>query len=93
MRKVIVIFCTLISLCSLVYATDSEILESQQESLGISEFINASKKYTSETFKDLDIQNIFQDAITGRIGNTKIFNNLLNILNYIRDIKISYHKK
>ena len=85
MKKVIVIFCTLISLCNLVYATDSEILKSQQESLGISEFINTSKKYTNETVKDLDIQNIFQDAITGRIGNTNLFNNLLNILG--REIK------
>lgn len=80
MKKVIIIFCTLISLCNLKYATDSEILESQQESLGISDFINTSKKYTNETLGNIDIQNIFKEAITGRIGNTNLFNNILNIL-------------
>lgn len=80
MKKVIVIFCTLISLCNLLYAADEDILKSQQESLGISDFIDTSKKYTEESFGDLDIQDIFEDAITGRIGNTNLFNNLLNIL-------------
>ena len=28
----------------------------------------------------MDIQNIFKEAITGRIGNTNLFNNILNIL-------------
>lgn len=80
MKKVIVIFCTIISLCNLVYATDTEILESQQESLGISDFISTSKKYTQESLGEVDIQDIFQNAITGRIGNTNLFNNLLNLL-------------
>lgn len=80
MKKVIVIFCTLISLCNLVHATDTEILESQQKSLGISDFIDTSKKYTEESLGEIDIQNIFQNAITGRIGNTNLFNNLLNLL-------------
>lgn len=80
MKKIIIIFCTLISLCNLVYATDAEILESQQESLGISDFIDTSKKYTEESLGEIDIQNIFQDAITGRIGNSNLFNNLLNLL-------------
>lgn len=80
MKKVIIIFCTLISLCNLIYATDLEILESQQKSLGISDFISTSKKYTNETLGNIDIQNIFKEAITGRIGNTNLFNNILNIL-------------
>lgn len=80
MRKIITIFCILISLCNLIYATDDSILESQQESLGISDFIDASKKYTQESFEDIDLQNIFEDAITGRIGNTNLFNSFLNIL-------------
>lgn len=80
MKKVIIIFSALISLCNLVYATDIEILKSQQETLGISDFINTSKKYTEDSLKNLDIQDVFQDAITGRIGNTNLFNNLLNLV-------------
>ena len=80
MRKIIIIFCILISLCNAIYATDLSILESQQKSLGISDFIDASKKYTQETFKDIDLQNIFEDAITGRIGNINLINSFLNII-------------
>lgn len=80
MRKIITIFCILISLCNLIYATDLSILESQQETLGISDFIDASRKYTEDNFEDLDLQNIFEEAITGRIGNSNLFNSFLNIL-------------
>ena len=80
MRKVIIIFCVFLSLCGLSYARDTEILKSQKETLGISDFINTSKKYTEGIFDDLNIQDIFDDAITGRIGNTNLFNNLLNLL-------------
>ena len=80
MRKIISVFCILISLCNLIYATDESVLESQKKLLGISDFINASKEYTQESFKDINLQNIFEDAITGRIGNANLFNSLLNIL-------------
>ena len=80
MKKIIVIFCILISLGNFIYATDLSILESQQKTLGISDFIDASKQYTQETFEDIDLQNIFEDAITGRIGNTNLLNSFLNIL-------------
>ena len=80
MKKVLIIFFALISLCNYVEAMDIDILNSQKEALGISDFINTSKEYTKDVLKDLDIQNIFEDAITGRIGNTNLFNNLLNLL-------------
>lgn len=80
MKKVLIIFLVLILLYTPVFAADAEILESQEESLGISKFIETSKKYTKDTFEDLEIQDIFDDAITGRIGNNNIFNSVLNIL-------------
>lgn len=80
MKKIIIIFCILMSLCNLIYATDTNILKSQQESLGISDFIEESNKYTKENFKDINLQNIFENAITGRIGNSNLFNSFLNVL-------------
>lgn len=80
MKKVLIWFLFFISMSTQIFATDEEILNSQQEALGISDFINASKQYTEDSLVDLDIQNIFEDAITGRIGNTNLFNNLLNLL-------------
>lgn len=85
MKKTVIIFLFLISLCNFIYGTDVNVIKSQQESLGISDFINTSKKYIEGNFKDIDLQNIFQSAITGRIGNTNIFNNILNIFG--REIK------
>lgn len=80
MKKVLIISLILISLYIPVFATDLDILQSQKELLGISDFIETSKKYTQESFGDLSIQDIFEDAITGRIGNSNIFNSVLNVL-------------
>ena len=80
MKKVFILFFILISLCNWVEAINIDILNSQKETLGISDFINTSKEYTKDVLKDLNIQNIFDNAITGRIGNTNLFNNLLNLL-------------
>lgn len=80
MKKILVILFVLISVNVSIFATDVNVLESQQQSLGISDFISTSKKYTNGTLDGIDLNNVFEDAITGRIGNTNFFNNLLNIL-------------
>ena len=79
MKKIIVIFLIAIffvlSINSIVIATDEnvasqeEILASQQDSLNISSFIEETKKYTQNTFEDLDMGEIFSSAITGDIDN------------------------
>lgn len=68
----------------IVYATEDtasqeEILESQQDSLNISSFIEEAQKYTEETFEDLDMGEIFSSAITGDIDNKTIFKALANM--------------
>lgn len=62
-----------------VSATES-LIDSQSDSLGISTFLSDSKKYTKETFEDLEIGDIFKESITGKIDNSKILNILLNLL-------------
>lgn len=80
MKKIITIFLICISLCNFVNGIDENILDNQQETLGISDFIETSKKYSQESLGDVDLQNVFEDAITGRMGNTNLFNNILNLL-------------
>lgn len=80
MKKMLIIFIILIFIYTPIFATDIEILESQKDSLGISEFIEMSKKYIQNDFEVLEINNIFEEAITGRIGNKNIVNSILNIL-------------
>ncbi|MCI9086950.1 MAG: stage III sporulation protein AE [Clostridia bacterium] len=50
-------------------ASQEEILSSQKDSLNISSFIKEAQKYTTDTFEDLDLGNLFSSAITGNIDN------------------------
>lgn len=40
-----------------------EILNSQKNILGISDFLNSAQKYTANNFPDLDMDNLFSNAI------------------------------
>jgi len=80
MKKIFILFVFFISIANKSFSIDTEILNSQKSALGISDFISTSKEYIGETFGELDLQNIFNEAITGRIGNSNIFNNILNML-------------
>lgn len=57
----------------------NEIIESQSNLLGINEFINQANKYTQDAFPDLNITKIFNDSISGNVGN--IFSNF-GIMNF-----------
>ena len=37
-------------------------------------------RYTNKNLDGTNIKEIFDSAITGRVGNTNLFNNLLNLL-------------
>ena len=50
-------------------ASQEEILSSQQNSLNISSFIKEAQKYTTDTFEDLDLGELFSSAITGNVDN------------------------
>jgi len=76
MKKILIIFLLVISINNIIYATDTNILDSQKEILGISDFISTSKKYIGETFEDVNLQNIFENAIIGNIEDNNIFNGI-----------------
>ena len=61
--------------------TDEEsILTSQADTLGISTFLSDSKKYTEDTFGDIDISELFTKSITGNIDNSTIINIVFSLL-------------
>lgn len=62
-----------------IYAENEEILESQKESLNLSEFISASQKYTDENLKEMDIQKLLNSAITGKVEDETLIKNAFNI--------------
>ena len=63
------------------YCTDSEeILENQQESFGISSFIEKSKQYSNDIFENIDISKIFNSAIKGDVDNKFLYKQITKII-------------
>lgn len=70
MKKIIIILIFAFSVfsTSVVYGTETEgIIEEQEEALGISGFIKQAQKYTSESFDDMNVGNLYKEAISGDI--------------------------
>ena len=80
MKQVVVLICFLLIICTnTVLATDDSILESQQESLGISAFIEESEKYTKEVFGDMDVDKLLKSAMKGEVNNDDIISKILEL--------------
>ena len=61
--------------------TDEEsIFTSQADTLGISTFLSDSKKYTEDTFGDIDISELFTKSLSGNIDNSTIINIVFSLL-------------
>ena len=75
----------LMAFSNVVYARDTEdadtaqILKQQQEELEIADFLKLSEEYTKQNLDDVDMNHVFQSAIAGKVGNTNLWNNVLNI--------------
>lgn len=84
MKKILMFFLifiiVMVPTCMAESTENSDILQSQQEALGISEFLSKSQKYTDNVFDDINVNDVFKDAITGKVENNKLFGKLLNIL-------------
>lgn len=81
MKKLIFIISFLLAIQygNTVYAETNETLKSQEESLGISEFIKETEKYTKDTFSDIDINSIYENALSGNIKTSGIINPILKL--------------
>lgn len=56
-------------------SNESTIINSQKESLNISKFLGESENYTTEFLKDVDLNELLNSAITGKIDNSKLIKN------------------
>lgn len=65
-----------------------EIFTSQIDSLNINDFLNSAQKFTEENFPDLNLTEVFNNSITGTVGNNLLeFEFLENI--FLAEIKAS----
>ena len=83
MKKIVMIitFIAVLISSNISYAdTQDELLKSQQDSLNISSFLKEVEKYTSSIYEDINVKEMFNLALTGKIDNEKLFKSILNIL-------------
>lgn len=73
----------------MVFANNSETLEEQQKEFGIQEFINNSKQYAGDFFEDIDIEEMLNSAIQGKVDNSTILKRALGLLGdeFIKTLK------
>lgn len=83
MKKIVMIitFIAVLISSNISYAdTQDELLKTQQDSLNISSFLKEVEKYTSSVYEDINVKDMFNLALTGKIDNEKLFKSILNIL-------------
>ena len=76
-NKIIFLLIIFIMITNFVCAEEVDsIMKNQEESLGITDFIQESNKYTTDEFSDINLNEIFNSALSGNVDNKKIFRNI-----------------
>lgn len=84
-RKIVLVLIIIIGfILSATYSycteIDDETMKSQQDTFGITSFIENAKQYTGEFFEDINIKDVFNSAVKGEIDNSTIYKKILNLL-------------
>lgn len=81
MKKIILIFILILIIPTKVLAeTKEEIMSSTQEKFNISGFINQAQEYTGDFFENMDLSDIFNQAVQGKVNNQTIYKKIIKIL-------------
>ena len=81
MKKIILIFIlTLILLPHKVFAETEEIMSTTQEKFNISGFIKEAEQYMEQSFGDINLTEMLNQAIQGKIDNKSIYKKVINLL-------------
>lgn len=79
LKRIIFIFSIIVTMPTITKATDA-LINSQLDALNISSFIKEGEKYTKETFKEVDLNELLKNAVTGKISKKNIYSGILKIL-------------
>lgn len=83
MKKLITIFAILICIFSTsisIADTEDEVINSQMDSFNISNFIDEANKYSNDVLKDIDIQELLNNAIKGEVDTNQLLKNIFPLL-------------
>lgn len=64
----------------IVYGSSEDILTEQKEELNISSFIKEADQYAKDTFPDLNVGELFNSAITGKVDNGILYKAIVAII-------------
>lgn len=82
MKKKIIILIFLITICitpkSFAMDSNNTLLE-QKQNFGIGTFIKETEKYKGDFFDGIDINEVFENAISGEVDNNTVFKKILNL--------------
>ena len=62
------------------YADNSEALKEQQNEFRIQDFIQNSRQYTGDFFENIDIEEMLNSAIQGKVDNSSIIKRIFSLL-------------
>lgn len=79
LNKVIFIVVFLLVITGHVVLAEQDVIKEQEDALGITNLINESEGYTSDVYEDVSLNEIFDEAISGKINNSKVLKNVLRI--------------
>lgn len=81
MRKkaVILIFILVLMVPNYVVAETDEIMTSTQERFNINSFLKESEEYTGDFFENIDLKDMFNEAVQGKINNQTIYKKIIKI--------------
>lgn len=83
MKKLITIFAILICIFGTsisIADTEDEVINSQMDSFNISNFIDEANKYSNDILKDIDIQELLDNAIKGELDTNQLLKNIFPLL-------------
>ena len=82
MKKIVILIFILILIIptKALAETEEEIMSSTQEKFNISGFINQAQEYTGDFFDDMDLSDIFNQAVQGKVNNQTIYKKIIKIL-------------
>ena len=80
MKKIILIFILVLMIPTPVLAeTEEEIMQTTEEKFNINEFIKEVDKYSGDFFADINIKDMFNEAMQGKINNQTLFKKVIKL--------------
>lgn len=83
MKRVLFIVLIILAIYPISYVRaenlTQQMIKEEKDSFGINDFVNETKKYTNDFLDDINISEVLNSAITGKVDNNSILKKILEI--------------